>query len=299
MAGRRRLARAARREAGLEAARAPIAEQDAIWSRCSSDKVDTGQVLMGVLADLFRASSPRRTLRALSVGSSAEPQFRILQPACRGGLYLLDVDAHALAAVDERVARQHIEGVRTVEADYTQVLASRAAARRLRHDALDERRVSLVTFHHCLYYTPRPTWDALFDATWSELLERAPRPVAVHAVLMSHRSDLPTSTTAIYNAWAGRFFGAHNDQDLAGFGRSLRRSGTLPGATVRTHTSRVLFDADDFGDLMRCIWMILLHPHVHRFSEDQQVEVTEWVYANLWSRGVPLTQFQDHLVVTR
>jgi hypothetical protein len=43
--------------------------------------------------------------------------------------------------------------------------------------------------------------------------------------------------------------------------------------------------------------MILLHPNVHRFAEDQQRQVIEWVYANLWSRGQPLTQVQDHLAV--
>jgi hypothetical protein len=38
---------------------------------------------------------------------------------------------------------------------------------------------------------------------------------------------------------------------------------------------------------------------VHRFSEDQQREVTEWIYEHLWSRGLPLVQIQDHLVIYR
>ena len=45
--------------------------------------------------------------------------------------------------------------------------------------------------------------------------------------------------------------------------------------------------------------MILLHPNVHRFSEAQQREVIEWVYGELWSRGLPLVQMQDHLVIYR
>ena len=30
---------------------------------------------------------------------------------------------------------------------------------------------------------------------------------------------------------------------------------------------------------MAVVWMILLHPNVHRFTEEQQREVIEWVYA--------------------
>ena len=50
---------------------------------------------------------------------------------------------------------------------------------------------------------------------------------------------------------------------------------------------------------MGVIWMILLHPTVHRFSREQQCEVIEHVYQHLWSRRRPLVQEQDHLVIYR
>jgi hypothetical protein len=73
----------------------------------------------------------------------------------------------------------------------------------------------------------------------------------------------------------------------------------LAEAQVLTRSSRVDFFVDDFEIFMAVVWMILLHPHVHQFSEAQQREVIEWVYGELWSRGLPLVQMQDHLVIYR
>ena len=64
-------------------------------------------------------------------------------------------------------------------------------------------------------------------------------------------------------------------------------------------SSRVEFFVNDFEQFMAVVWMILLHPNVHRFSNAQQCEVIEWVYANLWSRGQPLVQIQEHAVIYR
>lgn len=257
---------------------------------------------MAALRSLASTVPERSRLRALSVGSSSEPQFRIFTAACEGGLWLLDLDEHALGAAGARAQRQHVDGVHTVVADFTAALGDRASARRLRRDHLDGRRMNVVAFHHSLYYARRQQWDDIFDATYHELLA-APRPDGpqslIHAVLMASRTDDPLTTTGIYDHWAGRFFGARNDQDLAGFGRHLRRSNDLPGAQVRVRTTDVEFDADDFGAFMSVIWMILLHPMVHRFDEAQQEEVTEWVYRELWSARRPLVQRQDHLVVAR
>ena len=36
---------------------------------------------------------------------------------------------------------------------------------------------------------------------------------------------------------------------------------------------RAAFFVDDFEQYMAGVWMVLLHPNVHRFSEDQQREV--------------------------
>ena len=301
----RRLSRAERLAAGRRAARRRINTEDRAWSTHSSDKPDIGLRLMAVLRDLHRGLPGRTALRALSIGSSSEPQLPILQAACRGGVTLLDIDTAARAQVRAAVAEQQLARatagprhgpVRTVVADMGAVLADPRAAAALRHAHLEGQRQHLVTFHHSLYYLPRAAWDAVVAATYHELL--APG-AAIHAVLMSASATGPTTTTALYARWAGACFGARNDQDLAAFGRALRRRRALPGADVRIATSTVYFDHDDFGTFMGVVWMILLHPQVHRFSPRQQDAVTEWVYRHLWSRGEPLTQRQDHLIVTR
>jgi hypothetical protein len=118
-------------------------------------------------------------------------------------------------------------------------------------------------------------------------------------VRMANHSVDRTSTTWLYNHFAGRFFGAKNDQDLRGFARELRRDPAFDSAQVHTKTSRVEFRVDDFERFMGVIWMILLHPYVHVYDRDQQTEITEYVYKKLWERKAPLVQMQDHLVVYR
>jgi hypothetical protein len=58
--------------------------QDKIWSRYSRDKVDIGETLARSCARC-RGLPLDLPLRALSVGSSTEPQFRILEASFRGG----------------------------------------------------------------------------------------------------------------------------------------------------------------------------------------------------------------------
>ena len=298
----RALPRADRIAAGRRAARAPIHRQDEVWSTHSSDKPDIGTKLMVVLRRLHKELSDRTTLRALSVGSSTEPQLPILEAACRAGVTLLDIDGDALAQVRTEVGTRHPgdperDGVTTVRADLNDVLADREAATAFRRTHLHGRYQHLVTFHHSLYYAPRPTWDALIDATCHALLTPTG---AVHAVLMSATATESDTTTALYDRWAGEFFGARNEQDLDAFGRDLRRSAVLgDDVSVRTATSIVRFDHDDFEAFMEVIWMILLHPQVHRFTPKQLDEVTEAVYTDLWSRHRPLVQHQDHLMIER
>ena len=73
----------------------------------------------------------------------------------------------------------------------------------------------------------------------------------------------------------------------------------LADAQVLTRSNLVHFFAPDFGEFMSVVWMILLHPNVHVFLEEQQREVIEFVYGNVWSRGLPLVQLQDHMVIYR
>lgn len=289
-------------ELGLRAANGHMYEQDKIWSRYSNDKIDIAQALARVLRTLSKALPLEEPLCALSIGSSNEPQFRILESAFRGGLYLLDIEDAALKVVEERIRRQKTPHVRTLRGDYRVVLRDDQAVKRFRDEQLDGRRMTLVTLHHSLYYTSQTFWPGLLANLYEHVLvpnSHGEVTSALHAVLMASHSGDPTTTTWLYNYFAQRFFGCRNDQDLRACADALRADPRLAGAQVLEKTSRVEFFVDDFEQFMAVVWMILLHPRVHQFSKEQQREVTEWVYENLWSRGLPLVQMQDHLVVYR
>lgn len=297
-----RLSLSQRRALGLRAARAHVVAQDKVWSRYSNDKVDIAHRLARVVRALSKALPLGQPLRALSIGSSNEPQFRILESAFRGGLYLLDIEAEALDIIRERIGRQATDHVYPIRGDYRARLGDLQRARRFRARRLSGRRMTLITLHHSLYYSLESSWLPLVDGLYRGVLARAGAggPTgAIHAVLMASRSHNQRSTTWLYNHFAGRYFGVHNDQDLRRFGRSLRRHPRFAGARVTLTRSRVRFFVPDFEQFMGVIWMILLHPTVHRFSHDQQCEVIEHVYRHLWSRRQPLVQEQDHLVIYR
>jgi hypothetical protein len=300
----RGLAAATRRELGMRAAHSRMFQQDKVWSKHSNDKVDIAHRLARVIRALQKSLPLRAPMTALSLGSSNEPQFRILESAFRGGLYLLDIEEAALDVVAERIERQSTGGVALIRGDYTRLLGNGAAARRFRARRLGGRRMTLVTLHHSLYYAPRAAWGPLVEALYREVLAR-PAPgargpaAALHAVLMASRSDDESTTTWLYNHFAGRFCGARNDQDLRGFARGLAGHRGLPGARVLTRTTRVEFFVDDFERFMGAVWMILLYPNVHRYTREQMVEITDHVYHRLWRAGRPLVQEQDHLVIYR
>jgi len=281
---------------GMRTSRALMSQQDRIWSRYSHDKVAIGEKLARVLRTLGRALPLHRPLRALSVGSSTEPQFRLLEAFFRGGLYLLDIEQGALDVIRDRVRRQALTHVFTLRDDYSRVLGNRARARRFREEALGGRRVALVAFEHSLYYTAADRWPTVLHAVLDEIL--APTG-AIHCVLMSARAAAPDTTTWLYNHFAGAFAGHRNDQDLRALGRTLRRDPRLRGAQVLTTTERVRFLVDDFQALMAVVWMILLYPHVHRYTPAQRREITRAVHRRFFARRRPLYQDQDHLVIYR
>lgn len=297
-----RLSAEERTRLGLRAAGEHMHQQDKLWARYSNDKVDIAAGLARVIRTLNKALPLDAPMRALSIGSSNEPQFRILESAFREGFYLLDIESAALAIVEERIRRQSIRRVRVVHGDYQAVLVDAQAALRFRKEHLDDQPMTLITLHHSLYYSPASFWDDLL----ARLYELLPRPDpdsgpsgAIHVVLMASRSDFPTSTTWLYNYFADRFFGHRNDQDLQACARRLQADPRFGDAQVLSKSTRVNFFVDDFEIFMAVLWMILLHPNVHRFSEEQQREVIEWAYEHMWSRGLPLVQMQDHLVIYR
>ena len=281
---------------GVSTSRALMSQQDKIWSRYSRDKVDIGETLARVLRTLAKAAPLDRPLRALSVGSSTEPLFRLLEASFRGGLYLLDIERAALGVINERIRRQSLTHVFPLRHDYTRIFLDRDRTRRFLREELGGRRLDLIAFEHSLYYCSADRWRPLLENVLSGLL--APTG-AIHAVMMSASTRDPSTTTWLYNHFAGKFFGHRNDQDLQAFARAARRAGTLGPVQILTKTDRIRFFVDDFRALMSVVWMILLYPHVHRYTAAQRLEITAHIHRRVFARRAALFQDQDHLVIYR
>ena len=268
--------------------------QDEIWARYSSDKVDIGRVLASVLRTLSKALPLDRPLRALSVGSSEEPQFRILNAAFAGGLYLLDIEQAALDVAEERKRRQSIRNVTTICGDYNALFATPEATCKFLQDRLDGRSVDLVLLQHSLYYADERTWPTLIENLYRDVLAETG---AMHMVLMSPKPAGPDTTGWLYDHFVGKYYGLKNTQDLLVLKDELVRDGALDGAQLLSKTTDVWFWVDDFAQFMAVIWMIMLYPNVHSYDDAQKEEITQHVYDHFWLAKKPLQQIQDHLVV--
>jgi hypothetical protein len=291
-----------RLELGLHAAHSYMYQQDKIWAAHSNDKIDIADALFSVIRNLHKALPRDEPMRALSIGSSNEPQFRILASAFNAGFYLLDIEEKALSVVDERVKRQCIEHVHLIQGDYQTKLADSKAVQEFRRTALHDNRLALITMHHSLYYSPRTFWADFLAEIYHGLLSPAADQnpsAAMHAVLMASQSTNEQTTTWLYNHFSQKFFNHSNDQDLFECAEEIAKDQRLENATIFRKSSLVQFFVDDFEKFMSVVWMILLHPNVHPYTEDQQCEVIEWVYEKFWSRKLPLLQSQDHMVVYR
>lgn len=283
-------------EAGIRCALSPMVDEDDIWSRYSNDKTDIGEHLARVIRTLSAAVPLNRKLRALSIGSSSEPQFRILETAFRGGLYLLDIDPNALETVRDRVTRQNIGHVSMIAADYNEQLHEGQRTRQFLEQSLDNRPVDLITLHHSLYYCEMEQWVPLFRNIHQHLLARSG---AIHAVLMAPSSRNPLTTTSLYNRFAGNYFGICNDQSLPELKRRLERLPEFRNTQLHLSTSKVRFYVNDFVKLMKVVWMILLYPGVHQYSDSQKKQIASYVYDTFHAAQQPLYQEQHHLVLYR
>lgn len=271
-------------------------QEDKIWSRYSSDKIDIGQTLMKVIRTLDKALPLAQSLRALSIGSSNEPQYRILQSTFRGGLYLLDIEESALDLVKERMKRQNTNHVHTVKDDFNKVFLEPEKTKQFMSEKMHGKRAQLITLQHSMYYSPAVNWYPLIRNLYSSIL--APKG-AVYCVLMSSRVKDPHTTTWLYDHFAGKFCGHKNNQDLLQFANVLRRDSYFAKSEIKTKTSRVEFFVNDFGQFMSVVWMILLYPQVHHYTLAQRHEITEYMYENFFVKKKPLIQAQDHLVIYR
>src|SRR5690242_99770 len=120
-----------RQDIGMRAAESPMVRQDKIWARYSNDKVDVAHGLSDVIKALVRASDTCRPLRAVSAGSSSEPQFRILESMFRGGLWLVDIEPQAIDIIRERNKRQDISHVHPVQGDYLSLFGTEDSAKQI------------------------------------------------------------------------------------------------------------------------------------------------------------------------
>jgi len=283
-------------ELGIRAGDSDMYDEDLLWSRYSRDKVDIAEVLMGVIRTLFRAIPQSRRLRVLSIGSGSEPQFSVLESAFMGGVYLLDIDNVPLEIVNDRVRRQWIDHVTTVQGDYNEMLIQLEDAEQTLRESLGNKRFDLITLHHSLYYCSVSKWEDLFVSLYRKILDRTG---SIHAVMMASESNNHSSTTWLYNHFAGKFFDCRNDQDLKTFGNELSGNRTFSGSEFQQCTHRVNFFVDDFEKFMAVVWMILLYPDVHGYTLEQREEITEYFYSKFWLDSKPLLQMQDHLVINR
>lgn len=283
-------------ELGLRAADHRIFEEDKIWSRYSNDKVNIGEELAKVIRILCKAFPINKPLRALSIGSSNEPQFRILETQFRGGLYLLDIEKEAIDIVKERIHRQQTTHVRTINADYNKIfLDSRNTAKFLK-TKLGGQKVNLITLHHSLYYCKESDWHLLLENLYRYIL--APKG-EIHAVLMSSESSNNYTTGWLYNKFVWKYFGFYNTQSLCKLKKELQHNRLFGDAQILLKSSHVRFFTDDFEKFMAVIWMILLYPEVHQYNNKQKKEIIEFVYDKFWKDKKPLMQVQDHLVIFR
>jgi hypothetical protein len=281
---------------GARVNRFKICQADKIWSRYSNDKVDIGEELAKVIRTLNKAFPLKKPLRALSVGSSAEPQFRILETAFRGGLYLFDLDNEAISIINERVKRQNTKHVFTVQDDYTKVFLYEKKTKAFVKTKLRGRKVQLITLHHSLYYSEGSTWKTIIENLYKYVL--APKG-AIHIVLMSAEDKDRNSTTWLYNHFVKKYFSRINDQDLLEFRDELEKSRVFRNGQIYSRTNNVRFFVDDLEDFMAVVWMIMLYPDVHKYSLKQRREITEYVCRNLWLKKKPLLQAQNHLFIYR
>jgi len=269
-------------------------DEDRLWSYYSNDKADIGLRLGAVIRRIHKEVPLQRKLRALSLGSSNEPQFQILSSMFHGGLYLVDIDTNALDSVRERIMRQKSDHVNLVAGNYRTLLHDKKTTAAFLQDQLDGTKMDLVTLHHSLYYSPAVEWPSLFGLLYGNLL----RPKGgIHAVLMASSSNNTCSTTWLYNHFAGKFFGVHNTQSLPDLKQRLASLPLFRNAELKLYSSKVAFHVDDFAKFMNVIWMVLLYPDVHQYSKSQLEEITGFMYDRIWSKGLALEQHQHHLVI--
>lgn len=281
---------------GMEAGGDRIDVENNIWCSYSSDKINIAETLIRVIRTLNKEFTLSKKMRAISIGSGNEPQFRILETAFRGWLYLLDIEKEALDLVLDRVRRQFINHVTTILADMNKIFLKSKTADDFLMQKLGGKKLDCITLDHSMYYCETADWPVLYKNLYENILASKG---AIHAVIMSSRCTNRHSTTWLYNHFVEKYFGQKNDQDLLALVAELRKNRIFSGAQILSKTSRVEFSVNNFDQFMAVVWMIMLYPEVHQYTEKQKEEITDFVYREFWKTKTPLLQEQDHLVIYR
>ena len=269
--------------------------EDVVWSQNSSDKTDISKELMQVIRLLSKTLPLNKKLSTLSIGSGFEPQLIILIATFQSGVTLLDIDEVPLSEIKVYCKKRGISNIKTVKADYTNEFLTSTKTTDFFKSHLKNKQ-DLITLHHSLYYSEEENWLQLFENIYKILLKQKG---VIHAVMMASKSDNPLSTTWLYNHFAGKFFNCRNNQNLKKFGKELQNNKTFNNSSIKTKTNKINFWIDDFEKFMAVIWMILLYPNVHNYTDEQKEEITEFTYNNFWLPKQPLLQMQDYLTIIK
>jgi len=135
-----------------------------------NDKVDIGETLAKIIRVLHKDQPMDKPLKALSAGSSSEPQFKILESVFYEGLYLMDIEKKALDMIEEQSKRRYIKNIYTICADYNKVFFSSKSSKIFLKKS-QQKKINLVTFHHSLYYAKASEWFDILKNIYDEILD--------------------------------------------------------------------------------------------------------------------------------
>ncbi len=281
-------------EEGLAAAEKDLREKVKIWEHYTDEKADVAKNLMRGVKIVLRQMSSGHAFRSLSIGSSEEPQLKLLHALSDGGLWLYDKDPEALSAVAHVVERHMLNEIHLEVGDYLDDFRTEASAKDTLSRKFGGVPFELITLHHSLYYCEPAIWPELVGNLKTHILNK---PGVLHIALMSSSTDRPHTTTWLYNLFARKFLGVSNSQNLLDLPAQLQQN--EQDLSFSTRSSATRFRPTSFQELMAVVWMIMLYPDVHNFDLDQRTEIAEFVLDEFWLPRRDLIQIQDYLTAVK
>lgn len=281
-------------EEGLAAAELSLREQAKTWENYTDEKADVAKSLMLGVRSVLRDMPAGHAFRSLSIGSSEEPQLKLLHALSDGGLWLYDKDPAALRAVQYIVERHMLKDIHLEVGDYQKDFRTDKSTLDTIAKKLGGQRFDLVTLHHSLYYSEPAYWPELVSKLTTHVLSK---PGMLHMALMSSSTDCPYTTTWLYNHFANKFLGHSNSQNLLDLPAQIRT--TTQHLRFSAQSSATRFRPSSFREMMAVVWMIMLHPDVHQFDLDQRTEITEFVLDEFWLPRRDIIQIQDYVTAVK